>query len=597
MAPASEPQNSRELTAERPLLADGELTELRRLLFGPEQARLDALQRHLEQIPQAGVEAVSEVLPQAIVRRAQQDLQLSHALAPTIEDAIKVSVKRDPRPLVEAIFPVMGPAIRKAIVQALEGMIQSLNASLEYSVSLRGWRWRWEALRTGKPFAEVVLLRTLMYRVEQVFLIHKHTGLLLQHVAGPAATSRDPDMISSMLTAIQDFVHDSFAVRSDEVLDTFRVGELTLWVEQGTHAVLAGVIRGTPPHEMRSVFQDTLDAIHLEYGILLAAFAGDSTPFEATRPLLETCLLMQTVTASRKMSPMLGVMLGLLGCALGAWVFLSIRDGQRWSRYVRALQAEPGIVVTTARRGWDTYRIAGLRDPLAVDPLTLLPQSHVPMDKVVSHWEPYQSLSPALVLARARSLLAPPATVTLRLEQHTLVATGRAPRTWIATAQQWARFVPGVQQWQADGLVDHDLERLEILTTQIDSIQLYFVHGSTQLTPGQDDRLQRLGAALQALYAVAPLVDKRVQVTISGHTDQTGSETTNSRLSQQRAEAILALLQQQGVDTTPLLTRGMGIHALLHAGPTEQDKALNRRVAFQVTVTDMHDRRSERRGP
>jgi OOP family OmpA-OmpF porin len=164
-------------------------------------------------------------------------------------------------------------------------------------------------------------------------------------------------------------------------------------------------------------------------------------------------------------------------------------------------------------------------------------------------------------------------------------------------AQQLARFIPGVQQWQADGLVDHDLERLEILKTQIDSIQLYFVHGSTQLTPGQDDQLQRLGAALQALYAAAPLVDKRVQVTISGHTDQTGSEATNSRLSQQRAEAILAMLQQQGVDTTPLLTTGRGIHALLHSGQTEQDRALNRRVAFQVTVTDMHDRRSERLGP
>jgi outer membrane protein OmpA-like peptidoglycan-associated protein len=103
--------------------------------------------------------------------------------------------------------------------------------------------------------------------------------------------------------------------------------------------------------------------------------------------------------------------------------------------------------------------------------------------------------------------------------------------------------------------------------------------------------------ALQALYTAAQLVDTGVQVTISGHTDQTGSEATNSRLSQQRAEAILVLLQQQGVDTTPLLTRGRGIHALLHAGQTEQDRALNRRVAFQVTVTDMHDRRSERLGP
>jgi hypothetical protein len=56
------------------------------------------------------------------------------------------------------------------------------------------------------------------------------------------------------------------------------------------------------------------------------------------------------------------------------------------------------------------------------------------MDRGVSHWEPWSSLSPVLVLARPRSLLATPATVTLRREQHMLVTTGRAPRTWIVSA-------------------------------------------------------------------------------------------------------------------------------------------------------------------
>ena len=39
----------------------------------------------------------------------------------------------------------------------------------------------------GKSFAEVVLLNTLRYRVEQVFLIHAESGLLLQHVTGGSA--------------------------------------------------------------------------------------------------------------------------------------------------------------------------------------------------------------------------------------------------------------------------------------------------------------------------------------------------------------------------------------------------------------------------
>ena len=47
-------------------------------------------------------------------------------------------------------------------------------------------------------------------------------------------------MVSGMLTAIRDFVQDAFKSQSaTESLDTLRVGELEVWVEQGPHAVLA----------------------------------------------------------------------------------------------------------------------------------------------------------------------------------------------------------------------------------------------------------------------------------------------------------------------------------------------------------------------
>ena len=44
------------------------------------------------------------------------------------------------------------------------------------------------------------------------------------------------------------------------MLDAFRVGELTVWVEQSTHAVLAVVIRGTPPEALKEVVRDALQA-------------------------------------------------------------------------------------------------------------------------------------------------------------------------------------------------------------------------------------------------------------------------------------------------------------------------------------------------
>ncbi len=151
---------------------DESMAELRSLLLGPAEARLAEIHSRVTD-PQWQLKEVSQVLPAAIAVRSRQDNELSEALAPTLTSVIERSVRKNPQPLVDAIFPVMGPAIRKAIATALNGMVQSLNQSLTHSLSVQGLKWRLEAWRTGKSFAEVVLLHTLLYRVEQVFLIHK----------------------------------------------------------------------------------------------------------------------------------------------------------------------------------------------------------------------------------------------------------------------------------------------------------------------------------------------------------------------------------------------------------------------------------------
>src|SRR5436190_4493612 len=100
--------------------------------------------------------------------------------------------------------------IRRSIAESLRRLMQSL----EHTFSWRGLKWRFEALRTGKTFAEVVMLRSLVYRVEQLFLIHRKTSLSLLHVTADSAIAKDSDMVAGMLSAIQDFVRDSFATPS-----------------------------------------------------------------------------------------------------------------------------------------------------------------------------------------------------------------------------------------------------------------------------------------------------------------------------------------------------------------------------------------------
>jgi OOP family OmpA-OmpF porin len=275
------------------------LEELRTLIVGPEQNRLEDIEQRLEDsAPQA--EEVSAVLPAAIALGAAKDDRLKGALAPLMEESIHASVRRDPQPLADAIFPIIGPAIRKAIAAAIGGLVQRMNQSLEHAFSLQGLRWRLEALRTGTSFGEIVLRHSLVYRVEQVFLVHREGGLLLQHVSADAVPDQGAEMVAGMLSAIQDFARDSFHVGSRDTLETMQVGELNVLVEDGPQALIAAVVRGHPPQSLKTDLQLALEVIHARFGNLLADFQGDSSVFTSARPILERCLAQEVADPPRK---------------------------------------------------------------------------------------------------------------------------------------------------------------------------------------------------------------------------------------------------------------------------------------------------------
>ena len=119
-------------------------------------------------------------------------------------------------------------------------LLQSLNQSLEHTFSWRGLKWRFEALRTGKKFRRGGDAAQPLYRVEQVFLIHRETSLALLHVAADPALSRDSDMVAGMLSAIQDFARDSFQTGDDSTLEEFRIGELQVWIASGRFGLSRG---------------------------------------------------------------------------------------------------------------------------------------------------------------------------------------------------------------------------------------------------------------------------------------------------------------------------------------------------------------------
>jgi OOP family OmpA-OmpF porin len=554
-------------------------TELRSLLVGPEQRQLRALQTRLED-PAAQARDVSRVLATAVELRTR-DPHLQRALAPTIEEAITTSVRRNPRPLADALFPIIGPAIRKAISATLNGMLESLNTTLEHSLSWRSLRWRLDARRTGRPFAEIVLLNTLVYRVEQVFLIHRPSGLMLQHLTAAGTTAQDADMVSGMLTAIRDFVQDSFKVDDDEGLQTLKVGDLSVWIEQGPHALLAVVVRGTAPQSLRTTLQQALEAVHAQYSDLLESFEGNAARFEGARPLLETCFQQEFRGRERQrgIPPRVMVIAAVVLLAIGVWMFFALRARSRWNGYVNALRAQPGLVVVSTSTAAGKYVVAGLRDPLALDPATLLSSHSLGPDRVEGRWELYQALHPSIVIARARQLLAPPAGVSLELEDGVLTAAGSAPVEWIETAVQVAPFVPGVARFEAKPVID---SALAALAASIEGAMPMFVKGSTAFTAGSDAIVTEQVRRLAELDALGRAARRQFTVELVGEADADGAPESNLPLSERRAERVRSLLATQRLEHTTLTATGIGSRSAAGTDDDETRKQRNRRVSFYV---------------
>ena len=574
------------LASGRPDPSAEELAELRELLLGPERRRLRELERRLDAMGLSR-EELAELLPEAIVLRTGRDRQLARALAPTVERAISESVRRNPREIASAIFPVLGPAIRKAIAETLAGLVASINRTIEHSLSPRGLKWRLEAWRTGVPYAQIVLKHALLYRVEQVFLIHAETGLLLAHAWAPELKASDPDLISGMLTAIRDFVADSFArEREAGGLRRFSVGELTVMVEQGPRAVLAAVVRGQAPDSLLERLQDTLETVHLQFAGALADFDGDTSAFEPARPLLDGCLT--TVVSTDQTGERRGTR-AWLPSAIAALVLIAVLGGlawrshRRWSRAVTALETEPGIVLTRAEGGMGRWRLAGLRDPLARDPGAVLAGVAVDGSSIEQRWEPYLSLEPAMVVARARRVLTPPAGVGLALAGDTLRLTGSAPLPWVITAGRTS-LPAGVAAVDLSGVTPDIPADLAQLVRDIEGQRVLFDVGSAALDGQARAVIARIAVSLQRLDVGVSLIGARAGLELIGRTDPTGSDSTNQTLSRDRAQAVVAALAARGVPTGTARVSGVGTSRPLTEGTPEEQARINRSVSFGVSI-------------
>jgi outer membrane protein OmpA-like peptidoglycan-associated protein len=85
------------------------------------------------------------------------------------------------------------------------------------------------------------------------------------------------------------------------------------------------------------------------------------------------------------------------------------------------------------------------------------------------------------------------------------------------------------------------------------------------------------------IVAASLVANPDIKIEIAGHTDNTGSAATNTRLSQARADAVRAYLASKGVGPERMVSKGYGPTQPVAPNTTPAGRAQNRRVELRQT--------------
>jgi len=111
--------------------------------------------------------------------------------------------------------------------------------------------------------------------------------------------------------------------------------------------------------------------------------------------------------------------------------------------------------------------------------------------------------------------------------------------------------------------------------TWFDFDRLLFDTGQATLQPASQEQLTNIAAILRAY--------PQVKIRIGGYTDNTGDPASNLRLSEDRANNVMAELVRQGIDPTRLSAKGYGDENPIADNSTEEGRQKNRRISLRVT--------------
>ena len=123
--------------------------------------------------------------------------------------------------------------------------------------------------------------------IDDVFLLYRKDGVLIKHETRRLRPDIDTDILSGMLTAVQQFVKDSFRGDEEEELNEMTVGQMHILIGRGKWLVLAATITGGDVASMTSQIEKCVRDMEDHNWDRLEDWNGDLEIAKALGPYLK----------------------------------------------------------------------------------------------------------------------------------------------------------------------------------------------------------------------------------------------------------------------------------------------------------------------
>jgi len=548
--------------------------QLRRLLLGEEQERLDQLEARLGDdgaLKSSLVPIIADILRDAGVKDYRR---LAGALAPIVLHSIKTEIHNSRDMMVEALYPITGRLVAAAVRNAFRDLVEQLNQRLDSSLSMDRWRARFKAKMTGRSEAEILLSEGAAFEITDLLLINRETGFLIaQAGSNTEQGGMDRQLLGSILTAIMAFVRDAMHDSPEQDLRTLHVGDIRLHLQVSPRVILAIKTKGAPPVGFDSALNQTFCDFLAQWGDELSDPDDDNNQEDGalTQDLEDRFRSLIKAKQSNFNAPSKKGVIFLSGLALIAIGFVGWYSYERWQRSNTESLARTVIANMPSLTGYpmgvryldseDTLRVAGLTpDDDTFKRLTsrleeALPETDLKLDiqALPERSVDLTQLATRDDLTRSTTLLEEEVTKLIELRTDSLQTS--------------------VQRIES-ALPSKDQSEITTFRNWLSRQSIGFGYGDSF----QDEAATR--GLLQEVSGRLRDLPEETGLLVVGYADEKGGDQTNEKISLRRAEIISRRLKNTGIASHRLVAVGRGDENRLSAeiGPG----SANRRVELEL---------------